>query len=308
MSLMIATETQTLFAHGEQVYLELLHKILKEGKVRDDRTGTGTISTFGQQMRFDISNSIPVLTTKFVPWKSCIKELLWFLKGQTDVTLLQKQGVKIWDGNSTREFLDSRGLTHLPEWDIGPAYGFQWRHSGAQYKTCKDDYTGQGFDQINFIINELRTNPMSRRLYMTAWNPSFLDQMALPPCHLSAQFYVEIDDAGDKHLSCQMYQRSVDTFLGCPWNIMSYAVLTYILAEMCDMKPKELIMCLGDTHIYSNHVLQVEEQLSRTPYPFPKLVLNKRLKTLESVDELTMDDFELVNYKYHPAIKATMAV
>jgi thymidylate synthase len=294
-------------SHQEYVYLNLLQKVLNEGTYRDDRTGTGTLSIFGEQMRFDISNSIPVLTTKFVPWKSCIKELIWFLKGQTDVSILQEQGVKIWDANSSRQFLDNRGLTHLPEGDIGAGYGFNWRHFGAEYKTCKDDYTGQGFDQVHFILNELKNNPFSRRLYMTAWNPAVLDQMALPPCHLSAQFYVDIDKEGTKHLSCQMYQRSVDTFLGCPWNIMSYSVLTYIFAKMTGMKPKELIMCLGDTHIYSNHIEQVKEQLTRTPYPFPKLHLDERIALMD-INELSIDSFNLMDYLYHPAIKATMAV
>jgi thymidylate synthase len=293
--------------HQEYVYLNLLKRVLEKGKSRDDRTGTGTISIFGEQMKFNISESLPVLTTKFVPWKSCIKELLWFLKGQTDVSLLQKEGVRIWDGNTSREFLDKRGLTHLPEWDLGEGYGYQWRHFGAKYITCKDDYTNEGFDQIKFIINELKTNPFSRRMYMTSWNASRLHNMALPPCHLSAQFYVELDDDGGKHLSCQMYQRSVDTFLGCPWNIMSYATLTYILATICNMKPKELIMCLGDTHIYSTHIEQVKEQLGRTPYPFPKLVVNQDIRNKE-LDDITIDDFTLVDYKYHPAIKAKMAV
>jgi thymidylate synthase len=292
--------------HQEYVYLNLLNRVLTNGKNRGDRTGTGTISVFGEHMRFDISQNLPVLTTKFVPWKSCIKELLWFLKGQTDVTILQKDGVKIWDGNTSRDFLDKQGLSHLPEWDLGEGYGYQWRHFGAEYKTCKDDYTGQGFDQIKFIINELKTNPFSRRMYMTSWNASRLHNMALPPCHLSAQFYVDIDD-GVKHLSCQMYQRSVDTFLGCPWNIMSYAVLTYILATICDMKPKELIMCLGDTHIYSTHIEQVKEQLTRTPYPFPKLFVNTDIKNKE-LEDISIEDFHLVDYKYHPAIKARMAV
>jgi thymidylate synthase len=293
--------------HQEYVYLGLLEKILNEGNHRGDRTGTGTVSLFGQQMKFDISNEIPILTTKFVPWKSCIKELIWFLKGQTDVSILQNQGVKIWDGNSSRDFLDKQGLTNLPIGDIGAGYGFQWRHCGADYKTCKDNYDGQGFDQVQFILNELKTNPTSRRMYMTAWNPSALNKMALPPCHLSAQFYVEIDDNGDKHLSCQMYQRSVDTFLGCPWNIMSYSVLTYIFAMMCNMKPKELIMCLGDTHIYKNHIEQVKEQLNRHPYPFPKLVLSESIKT-KNIDEIEINDFALVDYIYHPAIKGVMAI
>lgn len=293
--------------HQEYVYLNLLQKVLDNGKLRSDRTGTGTISIFGEQMRFDISTSIPVLTTKFVPWKSCIKELIWFLKGQTDVSILQQQGVRIWDGNSSREFLDKRGLSHLPEGDISEGYGFQWRHFGAKYKTCKDDYTGQGFDQVNFIINELKTNPYSRRLYMTSWNAEAVERMALPPCHLSAQFYVDFDEDGTKHLSCQMYQRSVDTFLGCPWNIMSYSVLTCLLAKMCDMKPRELIMCLGDTHIYSNHVEQVKEQLQRTPFPFPTIEINDDVIN-KTIDDITIDDFKLVNYQYHPAIRAPMAI
>lgn len=293
--------------HQEHSYLALLDKILKHGKKRDERTGTGTLSLFGEQMRFDISTSIPVLTTKFVPWKSCIRELLWFLSGSTDATLLQKQGVKIWDGNSSRKFLDARGLEHLPEGDIGAGYGHQWRHFGAPYTTCKDNYDGKGFDQIAFVINELKHNPTSRRIFMSSWNAAALDEMALPPCHVSAQFYVEFDDEGNKHLSCQMYQRSVDTFLGCPWNIMSYAALTQLLAKMTNMKPKELIMCLGDVHIYCNHIDQVKEQLTRQPHQFPTLVINDAVKE-KSLDELSIDDFQLQGYAYHPSIKAVMAV
>lgn len=293
--------------HQEYQYLNLLQRVLDDGTSRPDRTGTGTLSVFGERMIFDIRHEIPVLTTKFVPWKSCIKELLWFLKGQTDVSILQQQGVRIWDGNSSRQFLDGRGLHHLPEWDISCGYGFQWRHFGANYKTCKDDYSGQGFDQVQYILDELRTNPFSRRLYMTSWNAADIDNMALPPCHLSAQFYVEVDEGGQKYLSCQMYQRSVDTFLGCPWNIMSYAVLTYLFAKMTDMLPKKLVMCLGDTHIYSNHIEQVRQQLERTPYPFPKLVVSDAVKT-KNIEDITIDDFLLQDYKYHPAIKAPMAI
>lgn len=293
--------------HQELKYLSLLEKIVRDGKARGDRTGTGTLSLFGEQMRFDISTCLPVLTTKFVPWKSCIRELLWFLSGSTDATILQRQGVKIWDGNSSRSFLDSRGLHDLPEGDIGAGYGHQWRHFGAPYTTCKDNYDNKGFDQIAFIIDELKHNPTSRRIFLSAWNPAALDEMALPPCHVTAQFYVEFDDDGTKHLSCQMYQRSVDTFLGCPWNIMSYAALTHILAKITNMKPKELIMCLGDVHIYSNHLDQVKEQLTREPYPFPKLIISDTVKD-KSLDELNIDDFQLEGYKYHPSIKATMAV
>jgi thymidylate synthase len=293
--------------HQEYQYLNLLQKILTKGNEREERTGTGTISIFGEQLRFDISETIPVLTTKFVPWKSCIKELLWFLSGKTDATLLQQQGVKIWDGNTSREFLDNRGLHHLPEGDVGATYGHCWRHFGAKYKTCKDDYTNQGFDQIKFIIHELINNPTSRRIFMSSWNPQALDEMALPPCHLSAQFYVEIDQSGTKHLSCQMYQRSVDTFLGCPWNIMSYAVLTCLLAKITNMKPKELIMCLGDVHIYKNHLEQVQEQLKRTPYPFPKLYIKDEVIN-KDIDKVSIDDFKLIDYQYHPCIRAVMAI
>ena len=293
--------------HQENQYLQLLEKILEKGKYREERTGTGTFSIFGEQLSFDISESIPVLTTKFVPWKSCIRELLWFLSGKTDATILQNQGVKIWDGNTSREFLDKRGLYDFPEGDVGATYGHCWRHFGATYTTCKDDYTGKGFDQIQYIINELKNNPTSRRIFMSSWNPVALDKMALPPCHVSAQFYVEVDENGRKLLSCQMYQRSVDTFLGCPWNIMSYAVLTYILAKITDMHPYKLIMCLGDVHIYSNHVEQVREQLKRKPYPFPTLVLSDEIKN-RNIGDLSIDDFQLIDYYHHPAIKAIMAI
>lgn len=287
-------------------YVTLLTKVLLNGKKRPDRTGTGTISTFGKQVRFDISETIPLLTTKFVPWKACIKELLWFLKGQTDARILQNQGVRIWDGNTSREFLDNRGLGHLPEGDIGCGYGFQWRHFSADYNTCKDSYNGQGFDQIAYIINELKTNPFSRRIFMTAWNAAAISQMALPPCHVSAQFYVEEDD-GSRLLSCHMYQRSVDCFLGLPFNIFSYSVLTYILAKICDMKPKELIISTGDTHIYVDHVDAVKEQITRTPLVPCSIVVNDCIKD-KSINDITIDDFEIVGYFHHGALKGKMSV
>jgi len=291
---------------SEEGYLHLLEKVLREGRMRPDRTGTGTLSLFGEQLRFDISQSVPLLTTKFVPWKAVIKELLWFIKGQTDASILQEQGVRIWDGNSSRQFLDKRGLTHLPDGDIGAGYGFQWRHASAPYKTCKDDYNDQGFDQILYILDQLKNDPYSRRIYMTAWNPMQLKDMALPPCHVSAQFYVEEKD-GQKLLSCHMYQRSVDCFLGLPFNIFSYTVLTYILAKMNNMLPKELIISTGDTHIYLDHVDPVKEQLNRQPYHAPKLVLSQSLLS-KTIDDITIDDFDIVEYKYHPSIKAKMSV
>lgn len=294
--------------NNEREYLNLLQKILNEGTERTDRTNVGTISIFGSQLRFDISKSVPLLTTKFVAYKAVIKELLWFLKGQTDNKILQEQGVHIWDGNTTREFLDNRGLNHLDEGDIGAGYGFQWRHFGAEYKDCKTDYNNQGFDQIEYIIDQLKTDPFSRRIFLSAWNPQYIDKMALPPCHVSCQFYVNTDNAGKRHLSCHMYQRSVDVFLGLPFNIFSYTVLTYILANICNMQPKELIISTGDTHIYSTHIDQIKTQLSREPKIEPTLKINKRLNNMDDINTLTIEDFQVMDYVFHPAIRAAMAV
>lgn len=291
---------------NEQVYLNLLRNVLLNGELRNDRTGTGTLSVFGAHMRFDISDSFPLLTTKFVPWKAVIKELLWFLKGQTDATILSQQGVKIWDGNTTREFLDRRGLKNLPEGDIGAGYGFQWRHFGGRYVNCTVPPPDEerGFDQIKYIIEELRNNPTSRRIFMSAWNPLQMHAMALPPCHVSAQFYV----CKNGKLSCHMYQRSVDCFLGLPFNIASYSALTYIFASLTGLSPGELIISTGDTHIYSNHIEQVKLQLSRDPKStVPKLILSPSIKN-KNIDELILDDFSVVDYEYHPTIKADMSV
>lgn len=287
-------------------YLKLLNTLLVSGSPRSDRTGTGTISMFAKQLRFDITQHVPLLTTKFVPWKACIKELLWFLKGQTDASILQEQGVRIWDGNTSRAFLDTRGLGDYPEGDIGCGYGFQWRHFGAEYTTCKGDYNGQGFDQIKFIINELKNDPFSRRIYMSSWNPLHMHKMALPPCHISAQFFVEESD-GKKWLSCHMYQRSVDSFLGLPFNIFSYTALTYILATLCDMHPKELIISTGDTHIYQDHIEQVKEQIQRSPITPPKLIVNHRIKDIP-IEDISIDDFDIVGYFHHNTLKGKMSV
>jgi thymidylate synthase len=292
---------------SEQEYLRIARRVLYDGKPREDRTGTGTISLFGEQMRFDISKYVPLLTTKFVPWKAVIKELLWMCRGETDAGILQKQGVNIWNGNTSRAFLDSRGLNDLPEGDIGGGYGHVWRYCGATYKTCKDDYTGQGVDQLAAIEESLKNDPMSRRHFMTAWNPPALNRMALPPCHLSVQFYVETDSSGTKHLSAHMYQRSVDVFLGSPFNVFSYTVLTYILAKRCGMMPKELIISMGDTHIYKDHIRCVEEQLSRPLFAPPQLIIDDSVATKDWKD-ITIDDFKICNYEYHPAIKAAMSV
>ena len=274
---------------------------MKFGQNIVDRTGVGTMSLFGERMRFDISETFPVLTTKRVAWKTVIKELLWMLKGQTDNKILQDDGVHIWDGNSSKEYLQSVGLDY-EQGDLGEVYGFQWRHWGAEYKTCKDDYKGKGIDQIQVLIKNLKENPHSRRHILTGWNVGRLQNMALPPCHMTCQFYVNKDL---NTLNCQLYQRSGDMFLGVPFNIMSYSLLTYILADITGYKPGEFIHIIGDAHIYKNHINQVEEQLKRHPLAFPKLNITRKLN---NVDDLTIDDFELVGYSSHGIISGKMAV
>ena len=297
--------TQNRNTHDEE-YAKLLAEVLEAGHQRTERTNTGTLSLFARQMRFDISKSIPLLTTKYVAWKSCIEELLWFLKGDTDATNLMKKGVPIWNGNTSREFLDQRGLFHMPVGDIGAGYGFQWRHFGAEYHTCKDDYNGEGIDQIQEVIKALKQDPFSRRIFMSAWNPAALTKMALPPCHVSAQFYVQ-ERNGQKYLSCHMYQRSVDCFLGLPFNIMSYTTLTYILAKVCDMQPDELIISTGDTHIYLDHIERVQQQIARSPACPPKMVVSDAIKE-KNIEDWTLQDFDIVGYFHHPSLKAKMAV
>ena len=216
--------------HPEMQYLEIIENVIETGKFKDDRTGTGIYTKFGHQMRYDLQHSFPVLTTKDVFWRGVAEELLWFVKGETNAKLLSDKKIKIWDGNASREFLDNLGLKDREEWDLGPVYGFQWRHFGAKYETMHKDYTNEGVDQLAQIINTIKTNPNSRRIVMTAWNPSAIPEMALPPCHIFAQFYVSGDEVGKQKLSCQMYQRSCDLGLGVPFNIASYALLTCMLA------------------------------------------------------------------------------
>lgn len=301
------TTTSTTSSGGsssqEQVYLKLLRKVIQYGEVKTDRTGVGTLSLFGEQLRFNIQQTVPLLTTKKMAWKSIIKELLWFMKGQTNSLLLEQQGVKIWKDNSSREFLDNRGLNHLPVGDIGAGYGFQWRHFGAEYVNGQTDYTGCGFDQLEYIVDLLQHEPNSRRIFMSAWNPFDLEKMALPPCHVSCQFYV----SQGQFLSCHMYQRSVDCGLGLPFNIFSYTVLTYILAKKCGYTPLELIVSTGDTHVYLNHVTSLMKQLDNVPYPFPQLIVSDGVATKDFKD-LTMDDFSLQNYQSHASIEMQMCV
>lgn len=287
-------------------YLNLLDNILKNGQERKDRTGVGTIGIFGTQLRFSLENGkIPILTTKKMFVKGVIEELLFFLRGETNTKKLEEKGVNIWKGNTSREFLDSRGLSNLSEGDMGKGYGYQWRNFGKSTVWADEEgYTiVNGIDQVSEAIDTLKTNPDSRRIIISAWNPQQLNEMVLPPCHCLAQFY-----AINNELSCQFYQRSVDTFLGLPFNILSYAVFTHIIAKTVNMKPKEVIFVGGDTHCYLNHIKQVKEQISRIPFEFPKIQINKELNSIKDIEELQFEDFIIHNYQYHPTIKAKMAV
>ncbi|AHF14538.1 thymidylate synthase [Niabella soli] len=269
-----------------QQYLNLLQHILDSGVEKTDRTGTGTTSTFGYQMRFDLQKGFPVVTTKKLHLKSIIHELLWFLKGETNIQYLKEHGVRIWD-----EWADENG-------DLGPVYGKQWRSWEG-----KD---GKVVDQISDLIQQIKKNPDSRRLIVSAWNVGELPEMALMPCHTLFQFYVAAPKEGGKpRLSCQLYQRSADVFLGVPFNIASYALLTLMIAQVCDLEPGEFIHSFGDVHIYNNHLEQVKLQLSRAPFSLPQIKLNPAVK---SIFDFVYEDFELVNYEAHPGIKGTVAV
>ncbi len=253
---------------------------MANGTQKSDRTGTGTRSVFGRQMRFDLSESFPLITTKRVHFKSVALELLWFLRGDSNVRWLQERGVSIWD-----EWADEDG-------ELGPVYGVQWRSWPTP--------DGGHIDQIAKLVEGIRKNPDSRRHIVTAWNPAEVDNMALPPCHAMFQFYV-----ADGRLSCQLYQRSADTFLGVPFNIASYALLTLMVAQQTGLQPGEFVWSGGDVHIYDNHVEQVREQLSREPYPYPQLRIRR---TPESIFDYTLEDFEVLDYRHHPGIKAPIAV
>jgi thymidylate synthase len=261
-------------------YLYLMLNVLDHGHCKSDRTGTGTLSTFGWQMRFDLAAGFPLLTTKKVHFKSVAYELLWFLKGDTNVRWLQEHGVSIWD-----EWADASG-------ELGPVYGSQWRSWPSP--------DGSAIDQIAQVVESIRTRPDSRRHIVTAWNPAEIDKMKLPPCHVLFQFYV-----AEGRLSCQMYQRSADIFLGVPFNIASYALLTLMVAQVCGLKPGEFVLALGDAHLYLNHVEQAREQLSRSPRPLPRMRLSPAAKDIFG---FRYEDFTLEGYDPHPAIKAPIAV
>lgn len=261
-------------------YLDLLQRIVNEGTRKEDRTGTGTLSVFGHQMRFNLQEGFPLLTTKKLHLKSIIHELLWFLKGDTNVKYLQENGVRIWN-----EWADENG-------ELGPVYGHQWR--------SWPNYNGAHIDQIQSIVNALKTNPDSRRMIVSAWNVAEVDQMALPPCHCLFQFYV-----AEGKLSLQLYQRSADTFLGVPFNIASYALLTMMMAQVCGLQPGDFIHTTGDTHLYLNHLDQAKEQLERTPRALPKMVINTNVT---SIFDFKYDDFTLEGYDPLPHIKAEVSV
>lgn len=261
-------------------YLDLLQYILDNGVEKGDRTGTGTLSVFGYQMRFDLKKGFPLLTTKKLHLKSIIYELLWFLKGETNIKYLQDHGVHIWD-----EWADENG-------ELGPVYGSQWRSWQAA--------GGETIDQLARVIKQIKTNPNSRRHIVTAWNPAEIDRMALPPCHALFQFYV-----ANGVLSCQLYQRSADVFLGVPFNIASYSLLTLMVAQVCDLDVGDFVHTFGDVHLYLNHIDQAKLQLSRQPFPLPQMSINPEIS---SIDEYDYDDFELLNYQSHPGIKADIAV
>ena len=261
-------------------YLDLMRLVRETGTFKGDRTGTGTYSLFGHQMRFDLAQGFPLVTTKKCHLKSIVHELLWFLQGDTNIKYLQDNGVRIWD-----EWADEKG-------DLGPVYGYQWRNWPAP--------NGESIDQISQLVAMIKQNPNSRRLMVSAWNPALVEQMALPPCHALFQFYV-----ADGKLSCQLYQRSADIFLGVPFNIASYALLTLMVAQVCDLAPGDFIWTGGDCHLYVNHLEQADLQLTREPYPLPRMHLNPLVRDLFG---FKFEDFELLDYQAHPHIKAPVAV
>lgn len=290
--------------HDEHQYLDLVKDILDNGTLERGRNGE-TYVKFGSMMKFDLKdNVLPVLTTKKVAIKTCINELFWFINGSTSNAELNARNVKIWNGNSTREFLDSRGLTEREEGDLGPVYGFQWRHFNAPYIDCKTDYTNKGVDQLKNIIDNLK-NPetrSSRRHILTAWNPVQLDEMALPPCHMICQFHVR----ENKFLSCALFQRSGDIGLGVPFNIASYSVLTHILARHCGLEADEFVHFIGNNHIYSDHIEQLREQITREPMEFPRIIIKNKH---ESINDYTIEDIEWIQkYNSHNKIQMTMSV
>ena len=286
--------------YGEQQYLDAVKTIIEHGCLRSNRTGIDTKSIFGMQMRYSLRGSFPLLTTKRVFWRGILEELLWFIRGSTNGHELAEKDVHIWDANGSREFLDHRGLRDREEGDLGPIYGFQWRHFGAEYTDMHQDYTGQGVDQLSDIIDKIKKSPNERTFVVCAWNPQDLPKMALPPCHCLFHFYV-----ANGELSCQLYQRSGDMGLGVPFNIASYALLTCMIAHVAGLKTGDFVHTLGDAHVYVNHEEPLKLQMSRQPRPFPRLVITRQVT---DITDFKIDDFEVVDYNPHPKIKMGMAV
>jgi thymidylate synthase len=287
--------------HSEYQYLNLIHDIIEQNNEYIGRNGR-TISIFGAGMVFSLEQGwFPLLTTKQMAWKTCLKELLWFIQGKTDNRLLQSAGVHIWDDNASHEFMESRGLAHYAEGDLGPIYGHQWRHFNAKYDTCETDYTGQGVDQLSEIIRCLKdpVERFSRRLIMSAWNPCQLNEMALPPCHILCQFNVDKQN----RLSCALYQRSGDVGLGVPFNIASYSFLTHLLAKHCGLVAHEFVYYLGNAHIYDDHIDALKVQLLRKPFPFPRLEIGV---LRDNINDYTFSDFHVLDYQSYDAIKMKM--
>ena len=286
--------------HPEKQYLYLLKNIMENGEIIKGRNGI-TKTLFGTSMRFPLDKQIPLLTTKKMAWKTCIKELLWFIRGETDNKILKKQNVNIWNKNGTREFLDSRGLHYLKEDELGPIYGHQWRKFNAPYYNSFDNFPNHGIDQLGNIIKQLKCpkERLSRRIILSAWNPQQIDQMALPPCHILSQFHVN----NNNELSCSLYQRSGDVGLGVPFNIASYSILTYILAKHCGLKPKEFIHFIGNAHIYEEHEEELLKQIIRKPYNFPKLTIKNKY---DKIEEYKLEDFIIKDYKYDEKVKMDM--
>jgi thymidylate synthase len=290
-------------SHEEYQYLNLIENILENGFWEEGRNGK-TKSIFGNMMRFSLKEGkIPILTTKKTAWKTCLKELLWFIRGETDNKILQQQNVHIWDGNASKEFMESRGLGHYPDGHLGPIYGYQWRHFNAPYNisTGETDFSEKSVDQLQYIIDQLK-NPetrTSRRLIMTAWNPCQINEVALPPCHILCQFNIH----NGNQLSCSLYQRSVDTILGLPFNIASYCFLTHLIAKHCGLEAYEFIHFMGNCHLYENAIDAAKLQITREPHPFPTVSINQ---VRENINDYQVEDFDIHNYKPHDAIKVAM--
>lgn len=293
---------QEIYKHEENQYLNLIDDILETNSEFNGRNGK-TLAIFGSCMHFSLENNkIPLLTTKKLAYKTCLKELLWFISGKTSNKILNNQKVHIWDANASRSFLDSRGLTDNVEGDLGPIYGFQWRHYNAKYNGCDEDYNNKGIDQLKYIIDNLKNieTRNSRRLIMTAWNPCQINEMALPPCHVLCQFNV----SNNNKLSCSLYQRSGDVGLGVPFNIASYCFLTHLIAHHVGLEAYEFIYNIGNTHIYENHIDGLKKQCLREPYIFPKLEIKNKHSNIE---DYVIDDFNIIEYNFHESINLIMS-